>query len=147
MKNKILVSCVILSTMFAIAHESHQQNIQDSSVQVSSCACKPIEHWFYKVCVQNYMNEFPEAGLKVSYDTEGLPENVVQAIEILAANINFLDNKGELIVPTISAKGNIVLSMGKNILYKKYKLFLHTVNLESNLSGQELYEEWMSQLD
>ena len=141
-----LVFAFAFGQNMVIAHDAHQAPQPVGAVVKSSCHCGPTEHWLYKVCIKNYMAQYPDAGFTINFDTEGLSENLVQAIELFAADLQFLDADGNLIVPTISAKGNLLLPMSKNADYKLVKAILHDVDTTTILSAQELYQVWTALL-
>jgi hypothetical protein len=149
LQKKIMVLTVLLIAQLSFAHQENHQATEESVTVVTTkahaCHCRPTEHWLYKVCVQNYMVQFPNAGLKVSQDSEELPANIVQAIAMLAANLNFFDGNGDLILPKIKAE-KVTLPMAKNPTYKLCKMILHDVDTTTTLSAQELYESWLVQL-
>ena len=140
---KLVLSVILASSQFVVADDLQQQA---PMAQVVKCACGPAEHWLYKVCVQNYMTQCPQAGLNVNHDSEGLPENIVQAIAMIAADLAFVDDAGNLFEPTVSAKGNLLLPMSKNSDYKLVKAIMHEVDVTTTLSAQKLYALWNAQL-
>ena len=135
-----------LNSLSSLAQDLQAIAEQVVTVAKTPCACGPAEHWFYKVCVKNYVAQYPDAGFIVSYDSEGLSDNLVQAIEMLAADMQFVDSDNNVIVPTVSAKGNLLLPMSKNVAYKLAKSILHKVDTTTTLSAQELYAVWIQQL-
>ena len=143
---KITLMMFLASFQLFLAQDSQPEAQPVAAVGKVACACGPTEHWLYKVCVQNYMLQFPDAGLQVNYDSEGLSENIVQAIAMIAADLQFVDADGQLLVPTLSAKGNLLVPMSKNADFKLIKSILHEVDVTTTLSAQELYEAWTLQL-
>lgn len=142
----IFVIMLSLNSLSSLAQDLQAIAEQVVTVVKTPCACGPTEHWFYKVCVKNYVAQYPDAGFIVSDDSEGLSDNLVQAIEMLAADIQFVDSDNNVIVPTVSAKGNLLLPMSKNVAYKLAKAILHQVDTTTTLSAQELYVVWIQQL-
>ncbi len=110
--------------------------------QVHACACGPTEHWFHKACVKNYNKQFPQAGLAENFDTEGLSVNILQAIEMLAQDINFIAQDGTTIVPELNAKGKLILKLSNNQNYVLCKQILKSVDLKTTLTADELYQQW-----
>jgi hypothetical protein len=149
LQKRIMVFAVLLSAQLSFAHQEVQQTTEQPAAVATvkaACHCGPAEHWLYKVCVQNYMMQFPDAGFVVSNDSEGLSENVAQAIILFAAEFLFVDGDGKMIVPTVSAKGNLLLPMSKNADYKVAKAIMHELDTTTTLSAQELYAQWSAQL-
>lgn len=147
LQKKTMVLALLLSAQLSFAHQEIQQTTESAvAIVKTACHCGPAEHWLYKVCVKNYMAQFSDAGFVVSNDSENLPANIVEAIELLAADIQFIDVDGNLIVPTISAKGNLLLPMSKNADYKLAKAIMHELDTTTTLSAQELYAQWLAQL-
>lgn len=142
----IFVMMLTLNSLSSLAQDLQAIAEQVVTVAKTPCACGPAEHWFYKVCVKNYVAQYPDAGFIVSDDSEGLSDNLVQAIEMLAADMQFVDSDNNVIVPTVSAKGNLLLPMSKNVAYKLAKSILHKVDTTTTLSAQELYAVWIQQL-
>ena len=113
---------------------------------VHTCSCGPTEHWFHKACVKNYNKQFLQAGLSENFDTEGLPANILQAIEMLAQDISFVTQDGMAIAPELNAKSKLVLKMGKNQDYVLCKQILKQVDLQTTLTAEELYQQWSDAL-
>ncbi len=128
----------------SISLSSTQQTVVTPTVH--KCACGPTEHWFHKSCVKNYNKQFPDAGLLENNDTEGLTENLVKAIEMLASDIDFVAQDGTVIVPVLNAHGKLLLPMFKNLDYKLCKDILRNVDVQTTLTAQELYQQWSAQL-
>jgi hypothetical protein len=113
---------------------------------VHVCHCVPTEHLLLKFCVKNYNKQFPQAGVPENNDTEGLPENVLQAIKMLANDILFVAQDGIAIVPTLNIHGNLFLPMFKVSDFKLCKEILHNVDVTTTLSAEELYQQWSDAL-
>jgi len=138
----LLVSCGCIGIVWATSQNTSVQVIQP----VRKCACGPAEHWFYKCCVKRYVEQFPSAGLVVNNDTEGLAENVVRAIEMLAMHMNFVKQDGTALTPELNAKGNLYLPMLKNAEYVLCKDILRHADMTSTLSSDILCQQWLEQL-
>ena len=148
-KKLSLIAILSISQLFFA--DDHQQNLEESVTVVTkvthTCSCGPAEHFFLKSCIKLYNKQFPDLALPEYNDTEGLSENVLQAIEMLAQQISFVTKKGNLIVPKLNDAGSRYLPMIQNPDYKLCKMILHEVDITTTLSAQELYEQWMIQLD
>lgn len=134
-----------MSSVAVVLITQDHQNVVEVQ-QVKKCSCGPTEHWFYKACVKNYNKQFIDACLPENNDTEGLATNVLQAIELLAADMLFVDENGTLIIPALNAKGNLMLSMSKNNDYMLCKQILRDVDISTTLTAQELYYQWSQAL-
>ncbi len=145
---KVLSLILVLSSVAPVwAHEQEQAPVVATMPSaVSPCHCVPTEHWFHKTCVKNYNKQFPQADLPENNDTEGLPANVLQAIEMLASDIAFVAQDGTAIIPVLNAKGKLILPMSKNADYVLCKTILHNVDVTTTLTAQELYEQWTQAL-
>jgi len=110
------------------------------------CECGPTEHWFYKSCVKNYNKKFPHAKLKEDNDTEGLSENILQAIELFAQDIQFVDDNGLPLQLERNTEENLYLPLFKNPEFKLYRQILRPVDTTTTLPAQELYRQWSMQL-
>lgn len=153
------LSIVLMSAgIVAHSHDHHNQSTEvsqqtsapvDAAVaapHVHACACGPVEHWFQKSCVNNYIAQFPNCGLLPKDDTEGLAKNIVDAINLLAADILFVAQDGTPIIPVINAKGKLALPVSKNPDVKLCKQILRKVDVTTTLTAQELYEQWKQAL-
>lgn len=145
-----IVSLLVVAHSTAVVVADNQQELSQAPVAVtlpaSACHCGPTEHWFYKACVKNYNKQFSDACLPENYDTEGLPANILQAIEMLALDMQFVAQDGTAIVPTLSAKGNVILSMSKNPDYVICKQILHNLDTTTTLPAEQLYQAWVVML-
>ena len=154
---------ILLISAFAIAHSHNQdqaqQEIAATIIEISStvepviapqahkCACGPMEHWFLKSCVNKYIAQFSGCGLLENNDSEGLSENILQAIAMLVNDIEFVDKDGMPIIPELNAKGKLSLSMGKNKDFKLCKEILSHVDMTTTLTAKELYQQWTEALE
>ncbi|MBV8660955.1 MAG: hypothetical protein JO129_02320 [Candidatus Dependentiae bacterium] len=145
---KIIVSVLLMTNAdyFFAKDDAHQVQTLIAPV-VNNCVCVPTEHWFYKSCVKLYNKQFVGADLPENNNTEDLPVNVLQAIEMLAADILFIDANGNVIVPELSARGNLILPMSRNVDYKLCKNILHNVDVSTTLTAEELYAQWKIELN
>ena len=129
------------------AHDASSNVVNPIVTEIAqTCSCGPAEHFLLKCCIKNYKQQFPDVALPENNHTEGLSENIVQAIAMIAADLQFVDADGQLLVPTLSAKGNLLVPMSKNADFKLIKSILHEVDVTTTLSAQELYEAWTLQL-
>ena len=102
------------------AHDASSNVVNPIVTEIAqTCSCGPAEHFLLKCCIKNYKQQFPDVALPENNHTEGLSENIVQAIILLAQKISFVNKKGNLIVPKLSDKGKLYLPMMKN---KEYSL-------------------------
>ena len=145
-KLTFLLSGIILT---GISFVTMYKNNSESTTQetVKKCECGPTEHWFYKACVKNYNKQFPEAKLEEDFDTEGLSENILQAIDRFSIDIQFVDENNIPLELELNTKGNSYLPLFKNPDFKLYKQVLKTVDETTTLSAQELYQQWSIQLN
>lgn len=142
---KILPLFLVFSAVTSVwAHEKQEESVTMPAAvkQAHACHCGPIEHWFHKVCVQRYIAQFPECGLQANYDTEGVAENIIEAINLFAADIIFVAQDGSAIIPELNAKGKLILPLGKNPDVKLCKQILRKVDATTDLPAQVLYQEW-----
>lgn len=150
---------IVLMSAGIVAHSHDEQNLPTEITQTSAsvdatvtaphvhtCSCGPTEHWFKKSCVNNYIAQYPNCGLLPKDDTEGLPSNIVEAINLLAADILFVDQDGSLITPHLNAKGKLIISFGKNQDFKLCQNIMHHVDVTTTLTAQELYAQWKQAL-
>lgn len=135
------VLLLMMNAGFIVAIDDVNQAPVVAAPIVNNCVCVATEHWFYKSCVKLYNKQFPGTDLPENNNTEDLPENVLQAIEMLAADMLFVDAHGNAIVPQLSARGNLLLPMSKNSDYKLCKEILHHVDVTTTLTAQELYAQ------
>lgn len=149
-QKKVFFTAILFTFQLFFAHD-HVQPVEESATAVvtvaHACSCGPAEHWFLKCCIKLYNKQFPDLALPEYNNTEGLSDNILQAIEMLALHISFVTKKGDLIVPKLNDAGSRYLPMIQNPDYKLCKAILHQVDIESTLTAQELYEQWMIQLD
>ncbi|MDP3788457.1 MAG: hypothetical protein Q8Q60_04060 [Candidatus Chromulinivorax sp.] len=145
---KIFSLVIVLSAiMFVFASQIRKAtSVHVVAQPVHKCWCGPTEHWFHKTCVKNYNKQFPQAGLSEDNDTESLPINILQAIEMLANDMVFVMQDGTPIIPQLHANGNLLLPMFKNVDYVLCKKILHDVDVTTILTAQELYEQWVAML-
>ncbi|MGZ6250727.1 MAG: hypothetical protein ACXWL2_01750 [Candidatus Chromulinivorax sp.] len=142
------LSIVFLITSLVNQAYSHDHQAATLEVkQASHCSCGPIEHWMYKAAVIVYTEKFANEDLAANYDAEGLPENIVQAVMMLAQTLEFVDEQEQLIIPALNKKGNWHLPMSKDARYMLCKRIIKTVDMQTTLSAQELYDLWMDQLE
>lgn len=129
-------------------HGHNHQEVVTSVItqQAHKCVCGPAEHWLYKSCVKLYNQRFPQANLIENNNSENLPENVIQAIEFLVLDMNFLDAQGNIIAPEVNVRGAIILPMSKSQDYVLCKKILHEFDINTNLSAEELYSIWYDAL-
>ena len=142
----LIVLCLLQGNVFFAHQHDVQLDVQKNSTEVKKCACGQVIHVFYNCCVKRYNQEFPDAQLLEKNETQGLSDNVIQALEMLAETVGFCDDHGNLIVPEISAKGNRVIMLSRNSYYKACKALLHDFNERTTLSAQELFQLWIDQL-
>ena len=151
--NKVLSVVLITAVAVANSQETTQQDIVTTITQVQetvsvvlpqvhTCACGPMEHWFFKSCVNKYIAQFAHCGLTENNDSEGLPENILQAMKMLVNDIVFMTQDGMPIVPELNAKGKLALPMSKNSDFKLYKEILAQVDVTTTLPAEELYKQW-----
>lgn len=146
MKFKVCAVILFLGAYAGIVVAQSETSTTQAPVAVNaSCVCGPTEHWFFKACVKNY-NKMFDAGLTENYDAEGLSENLQQAIEMLAAQMQFITADGQPLIPAINAQGKLHLPMGKNPDFMLCKKILRQVDVTTTLSAQELFDSWMQQL-
>ena len=148
-----LVLAAFMNVPVLIAHVHNQEVLVSvdtgaivATTVAHTCSCGAAEHVFLKSCIKLYNKQFPDLALPENNDTEGLSENILQAIDMLAQQISFVTKKGKLIVPKLNDGGCRYLPMIKNPDYKLCKAILHDVDLATTLSAQELYAQWMIQL-
>ena len=155
MKFNTIVLSLLLVSVVTIADDKNVTTLVEtlsSAVETvvapvaHKCECGPTEHWFFKACVQNYIAQFPLAGLIANNDTEGLSENLVQAINMLAKNIAYVDQDGKAITPELNLKGGLFLPMIKSLDFRLCKEILRNVDVATTLTAQELYQQWSDQL-
>ena len=115
--------------------------------QAHKCVCGPMEHWFFKSCVNAYIAQFPGCGLLENNDSEGLSENILQAMAMFVNDIKFVDKDGMPIIPELNAKGKLSLSMSKNPYFKLCKEILSHVEMTTTLTAEELYQQWTEALE
>lgn len=150
--NTVIVSLFLLSVIGIASAIDENNNMSvtnslDVVVQpIKKCACGPTEHWFYKSIVKKYIAEHSDSGLLENNDTEGLSENIVEAINLLACDIQFVDDSGVSIVPELNAKGKLFLPLSRNSDYKLCKEILRNVDVATTLTVQELYQQWSKAL-
>jgi len=150
--NTMIVSLLLLNVagVTLAADETNNAPVVNSSdvvVQpVKKCACGPTEHWFYKTTVKKYIAEHSDSGLLENNDTEGLSEEIVTAINMLASDLQFVDDNGAAIAPEMNAKGKLFLPLRKNSDYKLCKEILRDVDVTTTLTAQELYQQWSEAL-
>ena len=132
-----------------IAFVAISRNSTETVVQTPAhkCECGPTEHWFYKSCVKNYNKQFPDAHLEENNDTEGLSENVLQAIEMFALDIQFVDENNSPIQLELNKQGNLFLPLFKNPKFMLGKKVLRNVDVSTTLPAQNLYKQWTTQLN
>jgi len=146
---KILSIILISSSLICFAKEQQEESskIEVSNLDVPvtyTCPCC----WLYRCTVKRYIQLYPESGLVMQESAVILPEQIMLAIDLLAQDIEFIDVQGNLIVPELSVKGNMVLPMSsKNIDYKAYKEIIDHVDRQTTLTAQELYLLWKDQLE
>ena len=149
--NKTIISFLlvigIVLTGFAIITISNSTTESTAQAAVTKCECGPTEHWFYKSCVKNYNKQFPDAKLEEDFDTEGLSENILQAIELFAADVQFVDENNIALELELNKKGNLYLPLFKNPDFKLCKQVLRNVDVTTTLSAQDLYQQWTVQLN
>ncbi len=63
------------------------------------CPCGPIEHLLGKSIVRKYVQKYPNSGLVANDDNEGVPANIVAAVEQFGQTIYLVDKDGNQIVP------------------------------------------------
>ena len=143
----LLLVCGI--TLAGIAFVALSKNKDEFTAQIPAkkCECGPAEHWYQKSCIKNYNKQFPDAQLPENNDTEGLLENIVQAIDMLATNIKFIDENGLPLQLELNKKGILHLPLSKNPDFKLFKQILRNVDLATTLTAQDLYEHWNTQLN
>lgn len=146
MKLQKLVFSVLLLGSIVGAQDQQQVEIVKNSKQVKKCACGPTEHWFYACCVTLYNQAHPEAQLIENDDTQGLSQNIINAITMLAKTVVFVDDQGILILPELTAKGNRVIFLSRNAYYKACKALLHELDESTTDAAEDLYDQWMVQL-
>ncbi|MBP6869830.1 hypothetical protein KBC04_03035 [Candidatus Babeliales bacterium] len=146
--NSMVLSLLLVGSLLVVAHDHHEvaEKVQQI-VQVTKCSCGPVEHVFYKICVKNYNKLFVDAGLFENNDYEGLSENIVSAIEMLAQTINFVKKNGNVIVPKLNKHGKLYLPLTKNPDYVLCKEILGQVDLSTTLSAEELFQAWLERLE
>jgi len=138
----VLVSCI--GFLFFVSYNTSDKQVV-KSVASHQCSCRPVEHWLYKSCVKKY-NKMYDAQLEENYDTEGLSFPVLQAIQMLADGIDFIDEQGVLIVPERNKKGKLFLPMSRHKDYVICKEILHATDEHAALSTDEFYQDWFKQL-
>jgi len=138
----LLVSSITLIGIAIVT--TYNNNIKST---VKKCECGPTEHWFYKSCVKNYNKQFSDTNLQEDNDTEGLPENVLQAIELFASDIQFIDENSLPLKLELNKMGNMYLPLFKNPNFKLYKQVLRNVDVTTSLTAQELYRQWIIQFN
>jgi len=138
----LLVSSITLIGIAIVT--TYNNNIKST---VKKCECGPTEHWFYKSCVKNYNKQFSDTNLQEDNDTEGLPENVLQAIELFASDIQFIDENSLPLKLELNKMGNMYLPLFKNPNFKLYKQVLRNVDVTTTLTAQELYHQWIIQFN
>ncbi len=142
----IMLAVAMVFGLKLSAHSHHSAEHTVITEKKHSCSCNIAEHWLYKAAVQKYMQQYADVQLQANTDTQGLSDNLVQAINMLVQDITFIDCDGNLIVPVVNAKGNFILPMNKNAYYKLCKTLVHKIDLDTVLSAQELYDIWVMQL-
>ncbi|MDP3788456.1 MAG: hypothetical protein Q8Q60_04055 [Candidatus Chromulinivorax sp.] len=116
-----------------------------SEVNKALCPCGPIEHLLGKSIVRKYVKDHSNSGLIANDDNEGVPANIVSAIEQFGQTINLVDADGNVIMPReFQNTGKMVLPMYLCPEFKDKSKVLSYFNVENRTNSAILFKQFMN---